>query len=218
MVKRVPLLIACLLIASPVLAGPIITWQAFGEVGSSHYSFQQNTGRVPEIGTPYQLTLSFDLATLAQTPLSPAGSNCNWVSPVAASMTLGAYTFTGPGAGFTHATLPGSNCTPSSPDTMFVVRLQPPPGNPWSALNSALMELWYTDQFVRDTFPTTPIGNGGFQIRDAFGGSFFSVSGSVEFPGAGDPEQPSPVPEPATLTLFGLGLAAVARRVRRSRA
>jgi hypothetical protein len=68
--------------------------------------------------------------------------------------------------------------------------------------------------FQDGTFPETP--------SPVFPGRLTArVNENFEFSAAFSPQavdQPAPVPEPGSMTLFALGLAAVARKVRRRRA
>src|SRR6187402_3386641 len=58
MVYRVIVLCVALLIASPVAAGTIVTWQGSGVVDFSYRMFPNQV--VPPVGTPLAFTLSFD--------------------------------------------------------------------------------------------------------------------------------------------------------------
>jgi hypothetical protein len=131
---------------------------------------------------------------------------------VTGSLTLGGYAYSTGGRGFTHAQLPGTNCTPGEPTTQFLLGfVDAPADSPWPIIEFGFIELWYMDRFVRDAFPMVPTSQGGgFQIRD--GSRLFNVSASLDLQAV---EQPAAVPEPGTLTLVGVGLAAVVRKIRR---
>ena len=201
----------------PVLcrADTLVTWASDGVITLSHYHNMQNTGFVPPPGTPYQMTMSFDPGTTKPSFGAPAGSNCFSVS-VAGQISIGGADYGLSGSGFTHAQLPGTNCTAGSPETQFLLGLSNSPvDNPWPALRpGAFMELWYTDALMRDAFPAVPTSlGGGFQIREQLGS--FLVMGDRNLRAV--PEQPTPVPEPGTMALVGLGLAAAVRRARAAR-
>jgi len=211
MIKRLALSCVSLLLPQIAAAGTIVTWQSVGVIESSSFGGFQDTGRVPPPGTPYQLTMMFDPSAMTPTALSPPGSNCFSVS-VSSSLTVGGLTYGGGGSGFTHAQLPGTNCTPRWPETQFLLAFPHAPSNsPWP-IQFGFMELWYRDLLVQDAFPNAPTHNGGrFQIRDQSGSYLIMARHNLQ---AVDPQQPAPVPEPGTLTLFGLGLAVVARKMR----
>jgi hypothetical protein len=218
--RRIVLLCAALLVARSASAGPIVTWEGSGLLTASTFAGYEFTGRVPDPGTAYSLTMSFDPTATSPTPLSAAGSGCNMVS-VAGTLTLGGYDYDfNHGFGFTHAQLPGSNCSPGAHETQFLFPLSAPPDNPWWAFSAGMfMEAWYVDLLNPDGFSSTPPGNMGWQLRvndlpiHVTGGlTNLRVTGDQE-----NPIDPAPVPEPGTLTLLGLGLAEVIRRKRLSR-
>lgn len=220
MVRLVSVVCLALLVPRVSAADTMVTWISEGEVTLSEFMRVPNTGLLPPVGTPYQLSLSFDPSAQSPTALSAPGSNCFRV-PTSGSITLGGVGFGLAGSGFTHAQLPGSNCEPSSADTQFVfLSLSPLDENPWPAIASggALMEVWYSDLLVRDAFPAVPTAaNGlGLQIRDGFAGPDLLVMARGNLRAA-VPEQPAPVPEPGTMTLVGLGLAAAIRHARQTR-
>ncbi|HJU42863.1 MAG TPA: PEP-CTERM sorting domain-containing protein [Vicinamibacterales bacterium] len=212
MVKQIALLSACLLTASPVLADSIVTWEAAGQVTGlvgPNVAYQS----LPPIGTPVSLTLSFNPDAAVPTPPS-AVPGCMMVD-VSASVTIGGHTWSGGGLGFTHAALPGANCTSSFNFTQFSLHSMTPPTDTSWDLGLAMSNVFilsYVDQLVQDAFPDVPT---------AFGASLWtltSFSGQSEL-NAGlrwrSVEQTAPVPEPGTLTLVGLGLAAAARARRK---
>jgi hypothetical protein len=221
MTKRSLLMCACLLMSAPAWAGSIVTWESFGTLTTADIYGYEYTGLIPDPGSPYHLTISFDRDAMRPTPLSPAGSDCNTVAPVTGTMSLGAVDFgIRGGYGFTHAQLPGTNCTPGAPETQFLLGLTAPADNPWTVLQDAFMEMWYVDLVDADGFPAVPTDTfGGFQIRSQAGS--FHIHGPIDLEavGASDggPIDPAPVPEPGTLSLLALGLAAAIRRKRLSR-
>lgn len=214
MLKRLVLFCTCLMVPHAAAADSILTWQASGEIGFSAFGGQQDTGRVPVAGTPYELTITLFQDTVRPTVSSPAGSNCNMVN-VSASLTMGGFNYSMGGFGFTHARLPGTNCSPGSPETQFIMGFREPrPVTPWPTVGFGFMELWYMDLVDQNLFPDSPTHNGGgFQIRDETG--IWIISARHNLHGLQAPEQPTAVPEPGTVTLFGLGLAAIARKLRR---
>jgi hypothetical protein len=214
MIKSFGFICLCLLVPRMSGADTLVTWVSEGEIRLSEYGRVENTGLVPPVGTPYQLSMSFDPGALTPTPFSPAGSNCFTV-PVSGSLTLPGVSYGLSGSGFTHGKLPGTTCSPGWSDTQFLFGISDPTDTPWPVLGTGFMELWYTDLLVRDAFPAVPTTNGlGFQIRDQVGSFLVMGNGNLQ---AAMPEQPTPVPEPATMTLFGLGLAAALRRARTAR-
>lgn len=216
MVTRVGLLFMCLFVARAASAGTMVTWQTFGELTLAEFNGFENTGRIPNVGTPYEVAFSFDPSSATPTFGAPAGSGCNSVR-VTGSLTLGGYTYGVGGSGLTHARLPGTSCSPGAPETQFALGLTSvPPDNPWPSIFAGfdVIELAYQDLLVRDAFPEAPtaVGNMLFQMHDIQGSFLLQGRGPLA---ALDAEQPAPVPEPATMTMFGLGLAALARARRR---
>jgi hypothetical protein len=209
MVGRLGLLGLFLLVPHTVAAGTIVTWQANGVIGSSSIEPNPRGHIVPPPGTPYELTLMFDPSSMTPTVFGPPGSNCYTVS-VSSSLTVGAFTYTGSGAGFTHGKLPGTACSPGWPETQFLLGFGNNPTDSPYPIPFGFMELWYRDLLVQDAFPDAPTHlGGGFQIRDE--AHSFLITAKHNLHGV---EEMSAVPEPGTMMLFGLGLAAVARRVR----
>lgn len=212
MIKVLGTLAFCLLVSPTATADPIVTWYAEGEIGLATAFGIENHPVVPPVGTPVQLTLTLHRDLMTPTPLSAAGDNCFSV-PVSGTLTIGGAAHSLSGAGFTHAQLPGSNCSPSWHETQFLLGLgEPSTPTPW-LIADGFMEMWYTDMLVRDAFPDIPNASAaGFQLREQSGRDWL-VGGVVNW--KNDVQQTAPVPEPGTMALFALGLAGVARRVRR---
>lgn len=205
--------------ADPIVAfdDGFVTWEAVGAISVSGTPLSPIYPTIP-IGTPFTMRVTFnpDTATPTFSRISP---DCFTVG-FTGSLTLGSTTY-GPsgGLGFTNAALPGTNCSGSDMELTqftFLGNLTSPEGLRFSDVYGlSIIFASYRDLLVQDAFPDVPNGFGFLAInRPDVGGS---AGGSFEWRVVGDVEA-SPVPEPGTLTLFALGAAAVARRVRAQRA
>lgn len=208
------LTLICLLFARAAAADTMVTWQSSGQVTLSQYLGFTGTPFTPPIGTPYQLTLSFNPAAVKPTDLA-SNPTCNSVA-VTGSMNLGGYNYGLSGKGYTHAMLPGTTCSPGWFETQFLIGVASPADSPWK-IKGGFMEAWYSDLLVRDTFPNapTPVGSFGWQMRDDVSSPTFLVMAKGSLSALADPVQPTPVPEPGTITLLGLGIALAANKIRR---
>jgi len=219
MLKTYLLVCVSLVLPTSALAGPIVTWEAVGEITRSFIREDHGDGRVPPpVGTPYSLTLTFDPHNTWPTsgaPSSMAG-RC-FTTSASAQFNLGGVAFTsGSGFAFTHGLMPGSACSSFAPHEgtdFFFLGLTTTDPNPWPMEDAyPFLDLLYHDRLIQDAFPSvpTPAGLGSLNLHNQrweANGTFFPRLVV---------EQPASVPEPGTLTLFGLGLAAVVRRLRRA--
>ena len=217
MLRRILWSCACVLAAHPAAAGPIVTWEGFGAVLLSNAKPFVNV-IPPPIGTPVSYTLSFDPALSQPTSGLPGTEGCVMV-PVSASISIGGIAYSGSGIGYTKAQLPGSNCVASGNLTQFSLHgVGNPPGTPWPFIpGESLLVLDYFDPVKRDAFPTQPPASTGslFLTGKYLGAHTWNFSAPVSIQAV---DQLTPVPEPGTLTLVGIGLAAVVRGARSRRA
>ena len=113
MKKTIAGLFACFVVASPVAAAPMVTWTATGEVTEIWNGALFVT---PPLGTPVSVTVTF--APDQAEPHFSGKPGC-MVVDLSASLTIGGYTWTGGGLGFTHANLPEDSCSSRSSRTEF---------------------------------------------------------------------------------------------------
>jgi hypothetical protein len=223
MVLRISVFCVCLLLPHIAVASTLVsfddgfvTWEAVGVLNRSTLG-HPNAPPLPRppVGTPFSLSLTFDPSAAVPTPNAFA-PDCLMV-PVSASLTLGGISYTSGGLGFTHAALPGTNCS-FSEHTQFSLHngFTTTQDDPWGISDrSNLLIASYHDLLVQDAFPGVPTGHGSFWLQYQFPDVLWEIGGPFA-PVAVDVEQPAPVPEPGTMMLFGVGLAAVARRLRRT--
>lgn len=207
-----------LALSLPASADPI-TWKAAGEL--TYVNDGRNIWPGLDPGTPWELTVTFD----PHSPPSVLHPGCNEYDSGAATFELGGFSYTrSSGNIYTNAGLLDFGCIGSLPEgEVGLIQFWFPgdwieePGS-WS-LNGAggPMVAGYYDQNVKDgTLPTVP----AFHSIGMFGGLYqFGFlqefgSGPVHFQLV---EQPTAVPEPATMTLMGAGLAALIAAKRRRR-
>lgn len=224
MLKRIGVFCVCLVLPQSALADTIVafadgfvTWEASG-VTSRGFTDRPSTA-FPPIGTPFTMTLTFNPSATRPTSGLPSNSHCVNVN-LSGTLELGGVSFVSSGSsslGFTHAALPGTNCVPNDGGftgfTQFSLPLQPVDGSPWD-VSAAVLIASYRDLLVQDAFPEVPSGTGTWWIQSPIFNPRWEVGGLFA-PVAID--QPAAVPEPGTLVLFSLGLAAAARRLRPKR-
>lgn len=219
MVKRLSLLCVCLLAASPVTAATLVTWQADGVVTSRTGQLvlpEPGVPIAPPIGAPLSVTLMFDPASAVQTSFGGVAfptPGCRNVA-VSGSVTIGGYTAAlgGQSQGFTQSNLPFSTpCQPGSQQTQFELHVPAAPDDNPFKLPPGILFLTYRDLLVQDAFPNspTPASLAVLAYYDMRGDARWIFDGRAQLTAL---EQPSAVPEPGTMTLLGIGLAAAYRK------
>lgn len=214
--KRLVLFAALLLTLPHTTFAATIIWEAFGVVSQTD---QYGAYAPPPRSTPWSLQIQFDTDLIGPTPGThwPPGSPCSMV-PISGAFTLGAasYTFGGGSSGaFTNAMLPIDNCGSYGFGTVQFFMFPRSPDDPWNlwGLGGSFLLASYEDLFQNDTIPTVPVYS--------YPGYLVYRNDSFRFVADFSPhavQQPAPIPEPATTTLFGLGLALISgRRWRRRR-
>jgi PEP-CTERM motif len=220
MLKRLCMGWICLFVASTAGAATIVTWQAEGTVvrRSNTLVFPEPGFPIaPPIGAPVSVTLTFDPASAFPTPVGILGPlpGCQTVN-VSGSVSIGSYS--APIAigsmGRTQSNLPGSSPCIVGTQTQFELFMPAAPADNPFKLPTGLFLLSYHDLLVHDAFPNSPTpaflvdaayyDTGGPDLRWVFDARTTLTA----------VEQPTAVPEPGTLTLLGLGLAAAYRRRR----
>ena len=214
MLKRLCVICACVLVASTARAATIVTWQADGAITRrTDKLLPPAPGHplAPPVGTPLSVTLTFDPSAATFVP-SPEGG-CFRVS-VSGQLSIGSDTFTAGGGsfGFTNSALPGTICNDSG-ITQFSL-LTPPAaeGNEFD-LPRGIFILSYRDLLMQDAFPSEPHPTffADAQLLDGNCCGDWIFDGRMELRAV---DQTAPVPEPGTMTLLALGLAAAYRRGR----
>jgi len=224
MLKAFALLVATLVFTTPALADSIVSWEAFGVTNFQFNQFPGHPFSAPPIGTPWSISLQFDPNARVKTPATSASSPC-YMTPVTGSFNLGGTSYSlGSASAFTNSFLPSTNCGVGEPGfnrapgaIQFSMDPTALAGDLWhlndqggpTFLIASYMDLVHLD----GTFPIVPTyANPGSIL---FFSDFFQF-GAPFAPRAVLDEQPSPVPEPTTLLLFGTGLAAAWRARRRT--
>jgi hypothetical protein len=221
--KRVLIVCAMLLAAAyPVSADPIVTWQGSGAVTSSDDLFPGFPDHpfyraAPPVGTPLSFNVSFDPSQAHPTMFSSPGSGCLTV-PASGSLTIGDYTYGLNGEGLTHGLAPGITCaTGSLSYTEFGLHVSDvETGAPWELNNGrGMLIVYFNDPLIRDTFPTSPAASSAGLYWAIFPGSpqAPTFEGRIDLSAV---DEMTPVPEPGTLSLLALGLAAAYRKRRAS--
>lgn len=222
--KSAVLLALALATAVPAAAATI-TWEAADVLLGVSDPFHQLPGLTP--GTPWTLQLTFDPTVAGRpAPSSDPSWACNIYDVGATAVfQLGGFTYTNSGGRiFTNSILPGNNCrnvAPSSPPGMIQFAWS----NPWTHqpgawnLGGMFFMAGYYDGISQDgSLPARPTVVAG----GPYDGLIVEDGWSVrrQFTSRFEPrlvEQPTAVPEPATLTMLGAGLALLARRRLRGR-
>ena len=219
---KIPLMLLCaVVVAAPVRADPVL-WFDSGALTSV-----DGTRIFPglSVGTPWTLTLGFDPEAPGRPgfPSIPDGS-CNIYPVSSATFTLGSFTYTNSGGQiWTNSNLPGSECTGSRAGAIqfeFVRGWTQEPGA-WN-LNQGLLIAQYTDVVNDGSLPASPnprpdTVTGQLNFYDLFGLSPFPAFQDSSFTPRLLVDNPTPVPEPGTMAMLGMGLALGARRWRRGR-
>lgn len=217
------LVLLLLLVSVPSYADSI-TWKAANTVKSV---YADTDFFVPDltVGTPWSLTVTFDPAAAPIRVLTPG---CNQYSMGPSTLTLGSFTYTHTsGSIFTNAALPEVGCLGGGLPEGHAGLIQFWYGTAgWSsedpgAWNIAAMGgvtyAGYYDLLVTDgTLPIVPVYDPvqgqytGMEMEAGTGIGFFGGAARFELV-----SQNTPVPEPATMTMLGVGLAALLARRRR---
>jgi hypothetical protein len=207
-----------LAVSSPASADPI-TWKAANEVSNVNDGMNIWPGLEP--GTPWELSVTFDPDS-TPTVLAPG---CNVYSAGPATFKLGDFSYTSSGGEiYTNAGLPEVGCFAGLPEgeaglIQFLWGSWTEEPGAWP-LNDAfgILLAGYYDLNVKDgTLPTVPVfdPNGGIFGDLKFRSMFQQFDGGpVHFQLV---EQPTAVPEPATMTMLGAGLLTLIAAKRRRR-
>ena len=219
--------LTCLFLLAAVPArADSITWKASNEVISvTRIAERFWPGLTP--GTPWSLTVTFDPT---QAPAQVITPGCNRYSAGVSTLTLGSYSYTHTSGNiYTNAGLPDVGCIGSLPEgqsgliqfwygTAGWISDSP---DAWDLRFADIMYAGYYDLLVKDgtlprvpTIDPTPGRYFGMEIESAFTGVGL-FGGRADFQLV---EDITAVPEPATLTMLGIGLASAVAAKRRRRA
>jgi hypothetical protein len=215
--KALRLLTGCLLAlfaaASPAAASTI-TWFASHEVETIHN--QSIALATLTIGTPWSLEINFDPDAPARNIRGIPG--CNQYPVSSSTLTLGPYTYNSSGGSIlTQHGFPASACD-APVSLQGLVQFVMPAGESGDpgAWPLGFMSVFFDfhNGPADGSLPLTPTSLGRGYLFSPFGnGDYWRGLGRTEFQVV---NQPTAVPEPATVTMFGAGLAAlIARRQRR---
>jgi hypothetical protein len=206
-------------------AGETITWFASGQVSNVSDPFHFWPGLTP--GTPWSLNFTLDSNAPRSIPFGRPG--CSFYPMGSAAFSLGGFSYSHGGGQVATNWALDAGCTlesdPSDPDGLitflFLGRWEQEPGA-WNLnLSPAITVFSYYDLLATDgSLPLVPVIN---PDRGQYAGmEHEGAMGDAEFSGGFTPtavvSQPTPVPEPATMTLFGAGLAAALAARKRRRA
>lgn len=209
-------------IATPAPAATV-NWFDSGQLTSVNESYAAAFLPGLTVGTPWSLQVNFDPNAQGTPGFDPSGGSHCFSYPISsAAFSLGGFTYTTPQPGstgariWTNADLPGFGCSPS-PTGAVVFEMALTSADPGAWDLNGLLLAGYTDALARDgSLPSVPTLTGlntGLTFYDFSGGNAEVVFQDRTFAPMADAP---PVPEPATFGMLGIGLACLARRLRRT--